>query len=79
MDMVHVVVGDQHGVDVVVGESVFGQFLLQASHAYSGIYHDSRPAFTVIHVQEVAVAATAAGQGLEYYLIADHSLCNIWR
>ena len=77
VDMVHVVVCDQNCVDVIVGKTIFHQFLFEPAHADPGINDDSGPAFAVIHVQEVTVAATPAGQGLEYYFIADHPLYSI--
>ena len=60
MYMVHVIVGDQYSVNIIVSETVFHKFLLEPSHAHPGIDNYTGTAFSVIHVQEVAISAAAA-------------------
>ena len=73
------VVGYQYGIHVVICKSILGKFLLQSPQADSGIYHYSCSAVLSVDVEEIAVAATAAGKGLEHYLVANHFLYSISR
>lgn len=57
-DMVGVVVGNEYGIDVVQGKTVFFERLLQRSYANAGIYQDAGIAV----LQKITISATATAQ-----------------
>jgi hypothetical protein len=61
LDVVGMVVGDQHIVNLREGESVVAELFLQRPYSHAGIYEKT----FVFGVQKVAISATAASKRYE--------------